>query len=244
MLRVASRAGLDDLPDVPSLALGSGLVTPLAITTAFSVFPNGGFAVRPRDIARVRDADGGTAFEQRVDTERVIAPEVAFQMVSMLRDAIDRGTGSRRPGNSAFAFRSAARPARPTNSRTPGSSASHRRSSSACGSATISRNRSAPRRTARDTRCRSGRTSCSVRRASGRRRSSNAPRAWRKRRYARSAIASPLTDARSIPSSSRKATTFPIACARIHRGSIRQRLTRTVQGWMSEAGRRIRGIFR
>ena len=30
----------------------------------------------------------------------------------------------------------------------------------------------------------------------------------------------------------------------IHRGSIRQRLTRTVQGWMSEAGRRIRGIFR
>jgi hypothetical protein len=30
----------------------------------------------------------------------------------------------------------------------------------------------------------------------------------------------------------------------IHSGSIRQRLTRTLQGWMSEAGRRIRGIFR
>ncbi len=85
VLRVASRAGLADLPDVPSLALGSGLVTPLAITAAFAVFPNGGFAVRPRGIARVRDADGGTAFEQRVDPERVIAPEVAFQMVSMLQ---------------------------------------------------------------------------------------------------------------------------------------------------------------
>ena len=48
-------AGLDDLPDVPSLALGTGLVTPLAITAAFSVFPNGGLAVRPRDIiARAR----------------------------------------------------------------------------------------------------------------------------------------------------------------------------------------------
>ena len=94
VLRVASRAGLDDLPDVPSLALGSGLVTPLAITTAFSMFPNGGLSVRPRDIIRVRDADGGTAFEQRVETERVIAPEVAFQMVSMLEDAVDRGTGS------------------------------------------------------------------------------------------------------------------------------------------------------
>lgn len=95
VLRVASRAGLDDLPDVPSLALGSGLVTPLGITTAFSVFPNGGLAVRPRDILDVRDADGSIAFEQAQKTERVISPQVAFQMVSMLRDAIDRGTGSR-----------------------------------------------------------------------------------------------------------------------------------------------------
>jgi 1A family penicillin-binding protein len=94
VLRVASRAGLDDLPDVPSLALGSGLVTPLGITAAFSVFPNGGLAVRPRDILHVRDADGDTAFEQDPKTERVISPQVAFQMVSMLGDVIDRGTGA------------------------------------------------------------------------------------------------------------------------------------------------------
>jgi penicillin-binding protein 1A len=49
VIRVASRAGLQDLPDVPSLALGSGLVTPLAITAAFAAFPNGGLAVTPRD---------------------------------------------------------------------------------------------------------------------------------------------------------------------------------------------------
>jgi membrane carboxypeptidase/penicillin-binding protein len=30
----------------------------------------------------------------------------------------------------------------------------------------------------------------------------------------------------------------------IHRGSIRQRLTRTVQGWAAEIGRRVRDIFR
>ena len=94
VLRLASGAGLDELPDVPSLALGSGLVTPLAMTAAFAVFPNGGLAVRPRDIIRVRDADGGTALQQRVETDRVISPEVAFQMVSMLTDAIERGTAS------------------------------------------------------------------------------------------------------------------------------------------------------
>jgi hypothetical protein len=30
----------------------------------------------------------------------------------------------------------------------------------------------------------------------------------------------------------------------LHRGSIRQRVARTVQGWAQEIGRRVRGIFR
>jgi membrane carboxypeptidase/penicillin-binding protein len=94
VLRLASSVGIPDLPDVPSLALGAGVVTPLAMTAAYSVFPNGGFAVRPRDIIRVRDADGATALQERVETERVISPQVAFQMVSMLSDVVDRGTGA------------------------------------------------------------------------------------------------------------------------------------------------------
>ncbi|MGE0359485.1 MAG: transglycosylase domain-containing protein [Vicinamibacterales bacterium] len=94
VLKLASRAGLDDLPDVPSLALGTGLVTPLALTAAFSMFPNGGLAVRPRDITRVRDADGDIAMLVAVETERVLAPEVAYQMVTMLQDVIDRGTAT------------------------------------------------------------------------------------------------------------------------------------------------------
>ncbi len=94
VLALAGKAGLEGLPDVPSLALGTGLVTPLAMTAAFAIFPNGGLAVRPRDITRVRDADGSTVSRQAVESEAVISPEVAFQMVTMLRDVIDRGTGS------------------------------------------------------------------------------------------------------------------------------------------------------
>ncbi len=94
VLALAARAGLEDLPDVPSLALGTGLVTPLAMTTAFAMFPNGGRAVRPRAITRVRDADGSTALRQDVEADRVLSPEVAFQMVSMLGDVVDRGTGA------------------------------------------------------------------------------------------------------------------------------------------------------
>ena len=94
VLRLASDVGLHDLPDVPSLSLGTGLVTPLELTGAFAAFPNGGFAVHPRGIVRVIDADGGTAFDNPVQTARVISPETAFQIVSMLEDVMDRGTGS------------------------------------------------------------------------------------------------------------------------------------------------------
>jgi penicillin-binding protein 1A len=82
------------MPDVPSLALGTGLVSPLELTTAFAVFPNGGLAVRPRGIARVVDADGAVAFDQHVHAERVISAETAYQMVAMLSDVLDRGTGA------------------------------------------------------------------------------------------------------------------------------------------------------
>ena len=94
VLRLASSAGLRDLPNVPSLSLGTGEVTPLDLTTAFAMFPNGGLAVRPRGITSVIDADGGSAYDNRPQTERVLSPETAYQMVSMLEDVINRGTAS------------------------------------------------------------------------------------------------------------------------------------------------------
>jgi 1A family penicillin-binding protein len=94
VLRLASAAGLHDLPNVPSLSLGTGLVTPLELTAAFAMFPNGGVAVRPRGIVRVIDADGSVAQDDPIQMERVISPATAFQMVSMLEDVMDRGTGA------------------------------------------------------------------------------------------------------------------------------------------------------
>ena len=91
---LAAKAGMRDLPDVPSLALGTGLVTPLELTTAFAVFPSGGYAVAPRAIIRAEDADGSVAFANEVERKQVLSEESAFQVVTMLQDVVDFGTAS------------------------------------------------------------------------------------------------------------------------------------------------------
>ena len=94
VLHVAGDAGLSGLPDVPSLALGTGLVSPLELTTAYTMFPGGGEVARPRGMIQVLDANHAEVFQQPVERTHVMSPEAAFQMVSMLRDVVDRGTGS------------------------------------------------------------------------------------------------------------------------------------------------------
>jgi 1A family penicillin-binding protein len=94
ILALAGRAGLSRQPDVPSLALGSGLVSPLALTAAYAAFANGGDAVRPRAIQRVLDQDGGVVMSEPVQRERVLSEEVAFQMTTLMEDVIARGTGA------------------------------------------------------------------------------------------------------------------------------------------------------
>jgi 1A family penicillin-binding protein len=94
VLRLANDLGVRNQPDVPSLALGSGLVTPLDLTAAYAVFPTLGYRVRPRGIIDVETADGERAHRTNVESEQVLSPEVAFQMLTMLEDVIDRGTGS------------------------------------------------------------------------------------------------------------------------------------------------------
>lgn len=94
VLRLASALGVGDQPDVPSLALGSGLVTPLDLTAAYAVFPAAGQRVRPRGLVSIENAAGERVHMTHIEKSRVLSPEAAFQMVTMLQDAVARGTGA------------------------------------------------------------------------------------------------------------------------------------------------------
>jgi len=94
VLKLAGDAGLQGLPDVPSLALGTGVVSPLDLTAAYTMFPGDGQIVHPRGMISVFDSGGRQVYDRPVEREQLISPDVAFQMTSMLRDVIERGTGA------------------------------------------------------------------------------------------------------------------------------------------------------
>jgi len=90
----AARLGLGSMPRVPSLALGTGEVTLLSLTSAFGAFANAGVLARPTLIRRVTESDGQVLYESEAESTRAVSPATAFLISSMLEDVIDAGTGA------------------------------------------------------------------------------------------------------------------------------------------------------
>jgi penicillin-binding protein 1A len=88
----AEKIGVDGIPRVPSAALGAGEVTLESLTSAYSVFANGGTRHEPVYIIRVEDADGNVLFTAQRESEQVVSPQTAFLMTEMMADVIDHGT--------------------------------------------------------------------------------------------------------------------------------------------------------
>lgn len=96
------RFGFDPARHPPylTMALGAGSVTPLQMASAYGVFANGGFGVKPYLIDKVYDGSNHLLMQatpQRVGgaAPRVIDPRNAFLMTNMMQDVVRYGTAAR-----------------------------------------------------------------------------------------------------------------------------------------------------
>jgi membrane carboxypeptidase/penicillin-binding protein len=88
----AKRLGVGDVPSVPSLALGSGEVTLMSMTSAYASFAAQGI-VRPAVmIRRIEDDHGKLIYETHSEGHQAISPATAFLMSAMLSDVVNYGT--------------------------------------------------------------------------------------------------------------------------------------------------------
>ena len=94
VIAAARRNGItSELKPHPSLALGALEVTPLELVTAYAPFTNGGFRVYPRLVTRIEAPDGKVLWSQEVARAPAMDPRDAYMLTSMLRGAVDFGTG-------------------------------------------------------------------------------------------------------------------------------------------------------
>jgi 1A family penicillin-binding protein len=88
----AKAMGVGSVPNVPSLALGSGEVTLMSMTAAYAAFANKGMLPSATLIRRVEDLDGAVLFDGEAAAKRVVSEITAFLLTSMLADVINQGT--------------------------------------------------------------------------------------------------------------------------------------------------------
>ena len=93
---VAMRLGVPNIPDRPSIALGSVEATLLDLTGAYAHLPNHGNKVVPYGIISIKTRDGKELYKHEAPSEeRVIADGTVKMMNYMLLDVVRRGTGTR-----------------------------------------------------------------------------------------------------------------------------------------------------
>ena len=83
----------EELPDDLSVALGSCNIPLIQMVQAYSVFPNMGSVIEPSLILAVLDKHGRVIEKLTPEPDPVLDPVVAYQMVSMLENVVQHGTG-------------------------------------------------------------------------------------------------------------------------------------------------------
>ncbi|RLC46287.1 MAG: penicillin-binding protein 1A [Candidatus Cloacimonadota bacterium] len=96
VIKYAKRIGINaELYPYLSLAIGSFEVQPYDLITAYCVFPNMGEKVEPIFITKIEDIDGKILESYQPRKVRVISPQVAYLMVSVMQSVTSEkgGTG-------------------------------------------------------------------------------------------------------------------------------------------------------
>ena len=98
VIQMAQKMGIEEsLPELPSLALGTGAVGIEELAGAYASYVNHGQAVKPFLITSIQDSEGNSLEE--FDGAKVLPPAFSEEnrliMLEMLKSVVERGTASR-----------------------------------------------------------------------------------------------------------------------------------------------------
>ncbi|MCG9971359.1 penicillin-binding protein 1A [Christiangramia crocea] len=88
----------DNIPAVPSIALGVADISLFEMVSAFSTFANQGVYVKPVIVNRIEDKNGTVLYQHVPETRDVLSKEAAFVTVNLLEGVTQYGSGVRLRG--------------------------------------------------------------------------------------------------------------------------------------------------
>ena len=92
--KLASEAGLSDVPKIPGIYLGTFEATVRDLTAAYTVLANGGMRRQTYLIERIDDAAGETIYRAAHITQPAMDGGVAWLTTNILQKAMERGTAA------------------------------------------------------------------------------------------------------------------------------------------------------
>src|SRR5579862_8162631 len=97
VVRTAYRLGIESkLEPNASIALGTSEVSVIELVSAYATFANGGLAVAPHVVERIRAANGKTLYTRSTQAlGRIVDPRTVGMMNTMMRETLTSGTARR-----------------------------------------------------------------------------------------------------------------------------------------------------
>jgi penicillin-binding protein 1A len=97
VIELIEKMGVDteQMPEVPSIALGTPDVSLFEMVGAYSTFANEGVYVKPTLIQRIEDKNGTILYQHVPETKDVISDETAYVTISLMEGVTQGGSGTR-----------------------------------------------------------------------------------------------------------------------------------------------------
>lgn len=96
VVKLVKKLGVStEIPEVPSIALGTADITLMEMVGAYGTFANEGVYVKPVLVTRIEDRNGKVLFEYTPETHDVVSAEVAHTVVNLLEGVTQSGSGAR-----------------------------------------------------------------------------------------------------------------------------------------------------
>ncbi len=97
-IALAKAMGIEsEIPEVPSIALGTANISLYEMVNAFATFANQGHAVEPNYLISINDKYGNelASFQSKTNNKQVLSRETTGLMIEMLKNVVNDGTAAR-----------------------------------------------------------------------------------------------------------------------------------------------------